>query len=192
MEVRRYLAYCTNNKVERERDAFLATLADGVCLSRLDCCCCHMTVIPTTLSAWWLTLARSDSYTAQATSLVHPTFLLSSLQVADMTCSFDGKYVFTAGGSDCAVNMWSINTEYAIPNCTTSGLWIKCLPYRALEAASLLGGEDLQPFYAMLDGGRDGEFFNELEEYFYYAQIRRQERVRCNHLIIPRLPLILQ
>lgn len=43
----------------------------------------------------------------------------------------------------------------------------------ALEAASLLGGEDLQPFYAMLEGGRDGEFFNELEEYFYYAQIRR-------------------
>ena len=25
----------------------------------------------------------------------------------------------------------------------------------------------------MLDGGREGEFFAELEEYFYYAQIRR-------------------
>lgn len=45
--------------------------------------------------------------------------------------------------------------------------------YSALEAVSLLGGEDLQPFYAMLEGGRDGEFFAELEEYFYYAQIRR-------------------
>ena len=47
------------------------------------------------------------------------------------------------------------------------------LPCRALEAVSLLGGKDLQPFYAMLEGGRDGEFFTELEEYFYYAQIRR-------------------
>ena len=45
--------------------------------------------------------------------------------------------------------------------------------YSALEAASLLGGEDLEPFYAMLDGGRSGEFFSELEEFFYYAQIRR-------------------
>ncbi len=46
----------------------------------------------------------------------------------------------------------------------------------ALEAASLLGGEDLEPFYAMLDGGRNGEFFAELEDFFYYAQIRRYQR----------------
>ena len=52
--------------------------------------------------------------------------------------------------------------------------------HRALEAVSLLGGEDLQPFYAMLEGGRDGEFFAELEEYFYYAQIRRL--YKCNTL----------
>ena len=43
----------------------------------------------------------------------------------------------------------------------------------ALEASAKLGGEGLNPFYAMLDGGRDGEFFAELEDYFYYAQIIR-------------------
>ena len=47
--------------------------------------------------------------------------------------------------------------------------------FSALEAASHLGGEDLEPFYAMLEGGRDGEFYAELEEYFYYAQIRKYD-----------------
>eukprot|EP00731_Ephydatia_muelleri_P022631 Em0015g214a len=75
--------------------------------------------------------------------------------VTDLVCSHDGKYVFTAGGDNCTVNVWKINTE-------------------ALEAASQLGGCGLTPFYAMLDGGREGELFSELEEFFYYAQIRSQ------------------
>ena len=45
--------------------------------------------------------------------------------------------------------------------------------FSALEAQSKLGGEELIPFYGLLDGGRDGELFAELEDYFYYAQIRR-------------------
>ena len=45
--------------------------------------------------------------------------------------------------------------------------------HRALEAASHLGGEDLEPFYALLEGGRYGDFYAEMEEYFYYAQIKR-------------------
>lgn len=57
------------------------------------------------------------------------------------------------------------------------------LVFSALEAVSLLGGEELQPFYSMLDGGRDGEFFTELEEYFYYAQIRRYVYTITRHTV---------
>lgn len=45
--------------------------------------------------------------------------------------------------------------------------------FSALEAAAALGGEGLIPFYGLLEGGREGELFAELEDYFYYAQIRR-------------------
>ena len=50
-------------------------------------------------------------------------------------------------------------------------VWI--LYFSALEAQSKLGGEDLIPFYGLLEGGRDGELFAELEDYFYYAQLRQ-------------------
>ena len=43
----------------------------------------------------------------------------------------------------------------------------------ALEAQAKLGGEDLIPFYGLMEGGHEGELFAELEDYFYYAQIRR-------------------
>ncbi|XP_067673834.1 cilia- and flagella-associated protein 251-like isoform X2 [Haliotis asinina] len=76
-------------------------------------------------------------------------------RVANLTCSSDGRYLFTAGGADAAVHMWEVNIS-------------------ALEAQAQLGGEDLIPFYGLLDGGRDGDLFAELEDYFYYAQIRSQ------------------
>lgn len=75
--------------------------------------------------------------------------------VSNLVCSYDGKYLFSAGGTDASVHMWEINIS-------------------ALEAQSKLGGEDLIPFYGLLDGGREGELFAELEDYFYYAQIRSQ------------------
>ena len=44
---------------------------------------------------------------------------------------------------------------------------------RALEILEKLGGEDLVPFYGLLEGGKEGELFAELEDYFYYSQMRR-------------------
>ncbi|XP_067163443.1 cilia- and flagella-associated protein 251 [Apteryx mantelli] len=99
--------------------------------------------------------------------------------VADLACSYDGRYVFTAGGDDCTVMKWEVNLS-------------------ALEAAVPLGGEDLVPFYNLLDGGRDGEFFRELEDYFYYAQLRShgidtmETRQVSAHIPLEEIPFVMR
>ncbi|KAL4701221.1 hypothetical protein H8959_015225 [Pygathrix nigripes] len=75
--------------------------------------------------------------------------------VAGIAVSYDGRYAFTAGGHDRSVVQWKITLS-------------------VLEAAVSLGGEDLTPFYGLLSGGREGKFYRELEDYFYYSQLRSQ------------------
>ncbi|NXG33204.1 CF251 protein, partial [Dromaius novaehollandiae] len=99
--------------------------------------------------------------------------------VAELATSYDGRYVFTAGGDDRTVMKWEVN-----------------LP--ALEAAVALGGQDLVPFYNLLDGGRDGEFFRELEDYFYYAQLRghsidtMETRQVSTHIPLEEIPFVMR
>ncbi|XP_069820104.1 cilia- and flagella-associated protein 251 [Dendropsophus ebraccatus] len=99
--------------------------------------------------------------------------------VANIVCSGDGQYVFTAGGKDCTVIMWKTNLQ-------------------SLEAVASLGGEDLIPFYGMLPGGRDGALFKELEDYFYYAQLRNQgidtmeTRQVSTHIPLKEVPFVMR
>ncbi|NXJ95248.1 CF251 protein, partial [Corythaixoides concolor] len=99
--------------------------------------------------------------------------------VSDLAISYDGHYVFTAGGDDCTVMKWEVNLN-------------------ALDAAASLGGEDLIPFYSLLDGGREGEFFRELEDYFYYAQLRShgidtlETRQVSTHIPLEEIPSVMR
>ncbi|KFV53668.1 WD repeat-containing protein 66, partial [Gavia stellata] len=99
--------------------------------------------------------------------------------VSDLASSYDGHYVFTAGGDDCTVMKWEVNLN-------------------ALDAAASLGGEDLTPFYNLLDGGREGEFFRELEDYFYYAQLRShgidtlETRQVSTHIPLEEIPSVMR
>ncbi|XP_074061664.1 cilia- and flagella-associated protein 251 isoform X1 [Macrotis lagotis] len=99
--------------------------------------------------------------------------------VSNMTLSYDGTYAFTAGGDDRTVLQWEITLQ-------------------ALEAAVYLGGEDLNPFYGLLDGGREGEFYKELEDYFYYSQLRSQgidtmeTRKVSTHIPLSELPFLMR
>ncbi|NXI45746.1 CF251 protein, partial [Galbula dea] len=99
--------------------------------------------------------------------------------VSDLASSYDGCYIFTAGGDDCTVMKWEVNLN-------------------ALDAAASLGGEDLLPFYNLLDGGREGEFFRELEDYFYYVQLRShgidtlESRQVSSHIPLEEIPSVMR
>lgn len=99
--------------------------------------------------------------------------------VAGMALSYDGRFAFTAGGQDRSVVQWKINLG-------------------ALEAAVSLGGEDLTPFYGLVSGGREGKFYRELEDYFYYSQIRSQgidtmeTRQVSEHICLSELPFVMR
>uniref|UniRef100_A0A0D9S4T2 Cilia- and flagella-associated protein 251 n=1 Tax=Chlorocebus sabaeus TaxID=60711 RepID=A0A0D9S4T2_CHLSB len=99
--------------------------------------------------------------------------------VAGMAISYDGRYAFTAGGHDRSVVQWKITL-------------------RVLEAAVSLGGEDLTPFYGLLSGGREGKFYRELEDYFYYSQLRSQgidtmeTRKVSEYICLSELPFVMR
>ncbi|XP_048044242.1 cilia- and flagella-associated protein 251 isoform X2 [Megalobrama amblycephala] len=103
----------------------------------------------------------------------HKSFAMicHSTGVSTLACSYDGRYVFTAGGQDCTVFSWELNLS-------------------SLEASAGLGGKDMLPFYDLLEGGRDGQFFREMEEYFYYCQLQNQDlNTMETRLVSTRIPL---
>lgn len=76
-------------------------------------------------------------------------------KISDMVVSYDGRYIITAGSDDYCVNVWSAHPA-------------------SLEKMRRLGGDGIEPFNAMIEGGADGEFYQEMIDYFYYAQIKAQ------------------
>uniref|UniRef100_A0A8V5H9N6 Uncharacterized protein n=1 Tax=Melopsittacus undulatus TaxID=13146 RepID=A0A8V5H9N6_MELUD len=98
---------------------------------------------------------------------------------SDFATSYDGRYIFTVGGNDCTLMKWEINLN-------------------ALDAAVSLGGKDMIPFYSLLEGGREGEFFQELEDYFYYAQLHSQgidtleTRRVSTHIPLEEIPSVMR
>ncbi|XP_077164630.1 cilia- and flagella-associated protein 251 [Paroedura picta] len=106
-------------------------------------------------------------------------FICHPAGVSNFVCSHEGHHIFTSGGNDLTVMKWDVNLN-------------------VLEAAVSLGGKDLIPFYNLLDGGREGEFFGELEDYFYYAQLRHQgidtmeQRKVSTHIPLDQIPFVMR
>jgi len=77
-------------------------------------------------------------------------------EVTDICCTADGKYIFTCGGDDLAVNMWNVDVT-------------------PIEQAIAVGGEGIEPFINLIEGGREGQTFQDMNDFFYYSIIRAKK-----------------
>jgi Ca2+-binding EF-hand superfamily protein len=77
-------------------------------------------------------------------------------QISAISVDYQGQYAFTCGGNDLTVNQWLINPQ-------------------PVANANVMGGQGIEPFVKLLDGGEEGEFFSDMKDYFYYSQIRSQD-----------------
>jgi len=66
--------------------------------------------------------------------------------------SKDGRYLFTAGGDDYSVNIWAIDLSVIHQNIVLQG--------------------EQNIFPDLLEGGREGQTYRDLKDFFYYSQIR--------------------
>lgn len=73
-------------------------------------------------------------------------------EVTDIGASWDGKWLVTAGGSDMSIHLWKVDTS-------------------SLEKTVEAGGEGMVPFVTLIDGGAEGQLYQEMTDYFYYAQV---------------------
>eukprot|EP00753_Platysulcus_tardus_P018249 PLAT6795.1.p2 GENE.PLAT6795.1~~PLAT6795.1.p2 ORF type:complete len:975 (+),score=426.58 PLAT6795.1:45-2927(+) len=76
-------------------------------------------------------------------------------EITALAVTADGRHVLTGGGDDQAVNMWSVETA-------------------AVARAVSDAGFGVDPFLELLEGGRGGSFYEEIVDYFYYAQVKSQ------------------
>lgn len=83
-------------------------------------------------------------------SIHTPTLVV---RMSDCIVNLQGRYLFSAAGSN--VHMMTVNTH-------------------VLSAQAALGGSGSEPFVSMLEGGRDGHLYKDMEDYFYYIQLDNQ------------------
>ncbi|XP_044753389.1 cilia- and flagella-associated protein 251-like [Coccinella septempunctata] len=73
-------------------------------------------------------------------------------ELIDFKVSGDGDYVFTFGRDDTTVLRWKTET-------------------RGVDLMQNLGGQDFEPFYCVIEGGKNGFLFQEMQDLFFYMQI---------------------
>jgi len=79
------------------------------------------------------------------------------------------NYIITTGGKDMTINGWKF---YSDPL------------FDAVTSSTANGKGDLDPFLNLLEGGKDGLKFQEMIDFFYYAQIKSKDENTTKHRIL--------
>lgn len=94
-------------------------------------------------------------------------------KIADFCVSSDGRYLFTCGGADLSVKMWAIDVQ-------------------PIENAIAFGQQEdeMDPFINLIEGGREGQNYQDMKDFFYYSMIRsKDENTTKSRKLDNRVPL---
>lgn len=92
--------------------------------------------------------------------------------ITSVDVSYDGRFMFSAGGFDLSVNMWKIDVEEHRMDRKNSILSAMSDTEQAATNAKDADAAKLKPFFSLLEGGEDGELHHDIVDYFYYCQLR--------------------
>jgi hypothetical protein len=88
-------------------------------------------------------------------------------QISAVASTFNGKFLFSAGGQDLSVNMWELDLPDTSIFSADAGADADEDDERPVASYS-----QLKPFLSLLEGGEDGELHRDIVDYFYYCQLR--------------------
>ena len=85
--------------------------------------------------------------------------------IKEMKPAANSNYIFTTGGKDFTINIWRYD----------SGPMVEAVRN---------GGEGLEPFLELLEGGKNGAKYKEMVDFFYYAQISAKTENTTKHRVL--------
>lgn len=91
--------------------------------------------------------------------IAHPGY------IKDVKPAQNASFIFTTGGSDYTINIWKYNPTPLFDEVDAKG-------------------DGITPFLDLLEGGEGGKKYQQMVDYFYYAQIKSKDENTTKHRIL--------
>lgn len=122
-------------------------------------------------------------------------------EITRVAVSHDGVYVFSAGGSDLSVNMWTLS-EHLSERMSGNVQTLSGNVRDVVQDPDILGQYtarcQMMSYYDLLDDGPFGELHQNIVDYFYYCQLRHggedtmDTRTLTGHIPLEEIPALVR